>query len=135
MLFAPGKVIFEDDGGADGVEDLFPPGAEGAGLGEDIGGFAGGLPFVPHPDGQAAPDLKRLGQFPALFGAFALGAVHVQRQAHHDELGMDLGGDLAHPRRHLRAGFQGDLRRDGGGEEFGGVAGGKAGAAGSVVNG
>ena len=47
----------------------------------------------------------------------------------------DLGGDLAHPRRHLRASFQGDLRCDGGGEEFGDVAGGKAGAAGSVVNG
>ena len=76
----------------------------------------------------------RLCQLAALDGAFALGTIHVQRQADHDQLGSDLLGHFAHPCRHLVAGFQGDLRGDGRCKELGAVTGGKAGAAVAVVN-
>ena len=68
-------------------------------------------------------------------GALALGAVHVQRQTDDDELGTDLLCHLAYPGGYLVAGLQGDLRGDGCGQELGAVAGGKAGAAVSVING
>ena len=94
----------------------------------------GGLALVPHAHRQAAPDLDRLCQLAALNGAFALGTIHVQRQANHDQLGSDLLGHFAHPCRHLVAGFQGDLRGDGRCKELGAITGGKAGAAVAVVN-
>ena len=93
-----------------------------------------GLALVPHAHRQAAPDLDRLCQLAALDGAFALGTIHVQRQADHNQLSSDLLGHFAHPCRHLVAGFQGDLRGDGRCKELGAVTGGKAGAAVAVVN-
>ena len=73
---------------------------------QDISGFTGGLPLVPHPHGQAAPDLQSLAQLAALLGALALGAVHVERQAHHNELCLLLLGNAADLGGHLGPGLR-----------------------------
>ena len=135
VLLAPGEVIFQNDRGADGIQNLLAAAAKGAALVQQVGGGAGGLALVPHAHRQAAPKLHGLCQLAAFCGTLALGAVHVQRQTDDDELGPDLFGYLAHPRGHLVAGLEGDLRGDGRGQEFGVVTGGKAGAAVSVING
>ena len=60
---------------------------------------------VPHPHRQAAPKLYGLCQLAALGGAFALGAVHIQRQTDQNHFGFDLLGHLAYPGGYLIAGF------------------------------
>ena len=134
MFLPPGQVIVQNDGGAYRVQDLLALFPKGAAFVQKICGGAGGLALVPHAHRQAAPDLHRLGQLAAFGGTLALGAVHIQRQADDDQLGPDLLGYLAHPGRHLVAGFEGDLRGDGGGQKFGAIAGGKAGAAVAVIH-
>ena len=135
VFLAPRKIVLQNDRGADRVQDLLAAAAKGAALVQKVGGGAGGLPLVPHAHRQAAPQLHGLCQLAAFGGALALGAVHIQRQTDQDHLGADLFGDLAHPGRHLVAGFEGDLRGDGRGKEFGAVAGGKTGTAVTVVYG
>ena len=135
MRLPPLDVVVQYHRRAHRVEDAFPLCAEGAALVEEVSSGAGGLAFVPHPDGQPAPDPHSLGQLAALAGALALGAVHVQRQADDDELGFDFFCHLADPGGDFVPGLDGDLRRDGGSQELGAVAGGKAGAAVPVVNG
>lgn len=68
-------------------------------------------------------------QLPALLGPLALGAVHVQRQTDDDELCLNIFCRFADLGRHFRAAFFRDLGRDGGGQKFGDIAGGRAGAA------
>ena len=134
VLLAPGEVILQNDRGADGIQNGLAVGTKSPHLVQDIGGFTGGLPLVPHPHGQAAPDLNGLGQLAALAGALALGAVHVQRQADDDELGFDLLCHLADPGGNFVPGLDGDLGRDGRSQELGAVAGGAPRAAGTVIN-
>ena len=69
MLLPPCEVVVQDDRRAHRVEDAFPFCAEGAALVEEVGSGAGGLALVPHPAGQAAPDLNGCGQLAALAGA------------------------------------------------------------------
>ena len=133
VLLPPLDVVVQYHRRAHRVEDAFPLCAEGAALVEEVSSGAGGLALVPHPDGQAAPDLNGLGQLAALAGALALGAVHVQRQADDDELGFDLLCHLADPGGNFVPGLDGDLGRDGGSQELGAVAGGEAGAAVAVI--
>ena len=134
MLLAPGEVILQNDRGADGIQNGFAVGTKSPHLVQDIGGFTGGLPLVPHPHGQPAPDLQGLAQLAALLGALALGAVHVERQAHHNELCFLFLGNAADLGGHLGPGLQGDLGGDGRGQELGGVADRKPRAAGTVIN-
>ena len=103
VLFAPCKVVLQNDGGADRVQNLLAAAAKGAALVQKIGGGAGGLAFVPHPHRQTAPKLHGLCQLAALGGALALGAVHIQRQTDQDHLGFDLLGHLAYPGGNLVA--------------------------------
>jgi len=81
MFLPPCKIIVQNDGGADRIQDLLALCAKGAALIQNVGGGAGGLALVPHAYRQAAPDFDRLCQLAALDGAFALGTIHVQRQA------------------------------------------------------
>lgn len=105
VLLPPLDVVVQDDRRTYRVEDAFPLCAEGAALVEEVSGSAGGLALVPHPHRQAAPKLYGLCQLAALGGAFALGAVHIQRQTDQNHLGFDLLGHLAYPGGYLIAGF------------------------------
>ena len=133
MVFAPGQVIFQDDRSADRVQDGLALFAKGAALAEEPGGGDGGLPLVPHPDGQAAFLPHQLGQFAAFFGPRPLGAVHVAGQADDDQPGAVLPGRGADLGRHLGHGLFLDLGPQGGGEDLAGVADGQAGAAVAVI--
>ena len=85
------------------------------------------LPLYYSIDGVIYGD-EKLCQLAAFCGTLALGAVHVQRQADDDELGFDFFCHLADPGGNFVPGLDGDLRRDGGSQELGAVAGGEAGA-------
>mgnify|MGYP007128251038 CR=1 FL=1 len=66
VLLPPLDVVVQYHRRAHRVEDAFPLCAEGAALVEEVSSGAGGLALVPHPDGQAAPDLNGFGQLTAL---------------------------------------------------------------------
>ena len=105
VLLAPCKVVLQNHRGADRIQYLLAAAAVGAAFVQNIGGGAGGLALVPHPHRQAAPKLYGLCQLAALGGAFALGAVHIQRQTDQNHFGFDLLGHLAYPGGYLIAGF------------------------------
>ena len=105
VLLPPCKVVIQNDRGAHRVQNFFPLCAKGAALVQQVGSGAGGLALVPHPHRQAAPKLYGLCQLAALGGAFALGAVHIQRQTDQNHLGFDLLRHLAYPGGNLVAGF------------------------------
>ena len=78
--------------------------------------------------------LDDAGQFPALAGAFALGAVHVEGQAEHDQFGAVGGGGLADFGGNLPHDFFGDLGRDGRGQHFARITDGQPRAAVAVID-
>ena len=105
VLLAPCKVVLQNHCGTDRIQYLLAAAAVGAAFVQKVGGGAGGLTLVPHPHRQAAPKLYGLCQLAALGGAFALGAVHIQRQTDQNHFGFDLLGHLADPGGYLIAGF------------------------------
>src|SRR5699024_7955726 len=129
VVFAPGQVVFQNDRGADRVQDGLAPFAKGAALAQKAGGGDGGLPLVPHADGQAAFLPPQLGQPAALFGTPARGALPVPGPAPRAQPGPLVAGGFGAAGWPLGPGLLPTLWLEGGGPQCAGVAEGEAGAA------